>query len=76
MTFIDNINPLKISAAGDQRERFFKKMTFSTDSFGAELRSSRLVSAPRQKKMIITNKTKLYSAPNKALEWTFTRLHA
>jgi hypothetical protein len=34
MTFIDNIKPLKISAAGDQRERFFKKMTFSTDSFG------------------------------------------
>jgi hypothetical protein len=32
MTFIDNIKPLKISAAGDQRERFFKKMTFSTDS--------------------------------------------
>jgi hypothetical protein len=45
-------------------------------TLGAELRSSRLVSAPRQKKVMITNKTKLFSAPNKALERTFTRLHA
>jgi hypothetical protein len=47
-------------------------------TLGAELRSSRLVSAPRQKKkgLININKTKLFSAPNKALERSFTRLHA
>jgi hypothetical protein len=39
MTFIDNIKPLKISAAGDQRERFFKKMTFSTDSLPHTIRT-------------------------------------